>query len=95
MILSTPMPLCLVVLGRYVKSLEFLDVLLGDRPALTPAQVVYQRLTDNPDEMLEHAELLLTTHTLLDYNDSTPLPGLELAACDQARSIIGATQAAE
>jgi hypothetical protein len=45
--------------------------------------------------MLEHAELLLTTHTLLDYNDSTPLPGLELAACDQARSIIGATQAAE
>jgi len=96
LILSTPMTLCLVVVGRHVKSLEFLDVLLGDRPALTPAQVVYQRmLTDNADEMLEHAEQQLTTHTLLDYYDSTLLPGLELAACDQARGIISATQAAD
>ncbi|MGI4977264.1 MAG: AI-2E family transporter, partial [Janthinobacterium lividum] len=33
LILSTPLTLCLVVLGRHVKRLEFFDVLLGDRPA--------------------------------------------------------------
>ena len=38
LILSTPLTLCLVVLGRHVERLEFLDVLLGDRPALTPGR---------------------------------------------------------
>ena len=38
LILSTPLTLCLVVLGRHVKSLEFFDVLLGDRPARTPVE---------------------------------------------------------
>jgi predicted PurR-regulated permease PerM len=41
LILSTPMTLCLVVLGRHVERFEFLDILLGDRAALTP---VAQRL---------------------------------------------------
>jgi len=36
LLLATPLPLCLVVLGRHVRRLEFLDVLLGDRPARTP-----------------------------------------------------------
>ena len=36
LIMSTPLTLCLVVMGRHVKSLEFFDVLLSDRPALTP-----------------------------------------------------------
>ena len=39
-----PLTLCLVVLGRHVERLEFLDVLLGDRPALTPAENLYQRM---------------------------------------------------
>jgi predicted PurR-regulated permease PerM len=44
LILSTPLTLCLVVLGRYVERLEFLDILLGDRPALTPVESFYQRI---------------------------------------------------
>ena len=43
LIISTPLTLCLVVLGRHVDRLEFLDVLLGDRPALTPIENFYQR----------------------------------------------------
>src|SRR5262249_40724639 len=35
LILSTPLSLCLVVLGRHFQSLQFLDVILGDKPALT------------------------------------------------------------
>ena len=38
LVVSTPLTLCLVILGRHVERLEFLDVLFGDRPALTPAE---------------------------------------------------------
>ena len=61
LILSTPLTLCLVVLGRHVKQLEFLNVLFGDRPALTRVENFYQRvLAGDPDEVQEHAEELLT-----------------------------------
>ena len=44
LILATPLTLCLVVLGRHIERLEFLDVVLGDRPALTPVENFYQRV---------------------------------------------------
>ena len=60
LILSTPLTLCLVVLGRHIERLEFLDVLLGDRPALTPVESFYQRmLAGDADEAQDQAELLL------------------------------------
>ena len=60
LLLSTPLTVCLVVLGRHVDKLEFLDVLFGDRPALTPVENFYQRiLADDPEEAEEHAELIL------------------------------------
>ncbi|MFC7554050.1 AI-2E family transporter [Pseudoroseomonas wenyumeiae] len=60
LLLSTPLTLCLVVLGRHIDRLEFLDVILGDRPALTPVENFYQRtLAGDPDEAQEQAELLL------------------------------------
>jgi hypothetical protein len=36
--------MCLVVLGRHVERLKFLEVLLGDRPALSPSESAYQRM---------------------------------------------------
>ena len=44
LILSTPLTVCVVVLGRYVPQLEFLFVLLGDQPVMPPAAQFYQRL---------------------------------------------------
>lgn len=89
LIMSTPLTLCLVVLGRHVKSLEFFDVLLGDRPALTPVESFYQRiLADNPDEALAQAEALLDDRSLSDYYDSVLMEGLKLAVEDQARGTI-------
>ena len=44
LVLSGPLTVCLVVLGRYVPQLAFLDVLLGDQPALAPEVTYYQRL---------------------------------------------------
>ena len=94
LILSTPMTLCLVVLGRHVKSLEFFDVLLGDRPALSAVDSFYQRiLADNPDEALAQAELILADRTLAEYYDGVAMAGLRLAGIDQARGTIDAARA--
>lgn len=96
LIMSTPLTLCLVVMGRHVKSLEFFDVLLGDRPALTPVEGFYQRiLSHNPDEALAQAELLLADRPLLDYYDGVVVEGLKLAAGDEARGSIDHRRAAE
>jgi hypothetical protein len=91
LIMSTPLTLVLVVLGRHVKRLEFLDVLLGDRPPLTPVETFYQRmLTDNSDEAQSQAELLLKERSLSSYYDEVVLKGLQLAAADAQRGRIGA-----
>ena len=42
--MSTPLTLCLAVLARHVDRLQFIDIMLGDQPALTPQQSTYQRM---------------------------------------------------
>jgi hypothetical protein len=96
LILSTPLTLCLVVMGRHVKSLEFFDVLLGDRPALSAVDTFYQRiLADNPNEALANAERLLADRSLLDYYDAVVLPALKLAAADEASGKLRPERAVE
>ena len=93
LILSTPLTLCLVVLGRYVDRLEFLDVLLGDRPALTPVENFYQRmLAGDLDEAEDQAEQLLKERSLSSYYDEVALKGLQLAANDAERGVLGQEQ---
>jgi hypothetical protein len=46
LVLATPLTICLVVLGRHVERLEFLDVMFGDRPALSSSELFYQRMLD-------------------------------------------------
>jgi hypothetical protein len=94
--MSTPLTLCLVVLGRHVKSLEFFDVLLGDRPALSPVETFYQRiLANNSDEALIQAEQFLSERPLIDYYDEVVLEGLKLAAEDEARGTIDRSRAVQ
>jgi hypothetical protein len=89
LVLATPLTLCLVVLGRHVKRLEFLDVLLGDRPALTPVESLYQRLLANdPEEAATHADMLLRERPLSAYYDEVALKALMLAAHDVARGVL-------
>ena len=90
LILSTPFTVILVVLGRHVEHLEFLDVLLGDRAALTPVENFYQRiLAGDPDEARDHAERLLKDRSLIAYYDDVALKGLQLAANDVQRGVLG------
>ncbi len=95
LLLSTPLTLCLVVLGRHFRQFEFLDVLLGDQPALSPVESFYQRmLADDPDEAQEQAESLLREMPLSSYYDEVVLPGLRLVANDVARGVLAPEQTA-
>ncbi|MEJ0047972.1 MAG: AI-2E family transporter [Rhodospirillales bacterium] len=89
LVLATPLTLCLVVLGRHVKRLEFLDVLLGDRPALTPVESLYQRmLANDPEEAATQADVLLRERPLSAYYDEVALKALMLAAHDVRRGVL-------
>jgi predicted PurR-regulated permease PerM len=89
LIISTPLTLCLVVVGRHAERLKFLDVLLGDRPALSPSEGFYQRiLADDTDEVEAQAERYLSGHSLSSYYDDVALKGLALAANDVARETL-------
>jgi predicted PurR-regulated permease PerM len=93
LILATPFTVCLVVLGRHVDSLEFFDVLLGDRPPLTPVENFYQRmLAGDPDEVRDVAEAMLKERSLSSYYDEVALKGLQLAANDFARGVVTPAQ---
>ena len=93
LILSTPLTLILVVMGRHVTRLQFLDVMLGDRPALTPVESFYQRiLAGDADEAEDHAEQLLKDRSLSAYYDDVALKGLQLAANDAQRGALNHEQ---
>lgn len=83
LVLATPLTVCLVVLGRHVESLGFLDTLFGDRPALTPPELFYQRmLARDPGEAAEKAEEFLREQPLSAYYEEVAIPGLLLAQRD-------------
>ena len=83
LVLATPLTVCLVVVGRHVDRLKFLDIMLGDRPPLTPPQLVYQRmLAGDPMEAAEQAQTYLQDASLEDYYDKILLKGLRLAEAD-------------
>ena len=89
LLLSTPLTMCLVVLGRHVKHLEFLAVLLGDQPALAPEQSFYQRvLAGDPDEAAHQAEEFLKDRPLSAYYDQVAIKGLALAQLDVNRGVL-------
>jgi predicted PurR-regulated permease PerM len=83
LVLATPLTVCLVVVGRHVDSLQFLDIMLGDEPPLTPPQLIYQRmLAGDPVEAAEQAQGFLEDGSLEGYYDQILLNGLKLAAAD-------------
>jgi predicted PurR-regulated permease PerM len=89
LLLSTPLTVCLVVLGRHVPQLGFFDVLLGDEPALEPELKFYQRLlARDPDEATELAEEYLEDEPLDKLYDAVVMPALALAEQDRLRGSL-------
>jgi len=80
LLLSTPLTVCLVVIGRYVPHLEFLGILFGDEPALSSAQRFYQRMIAmNAEDAAELTEQLLKDQSVVDVYDDVIIPAMSLA----------------
>jgi predicted PurR-regulated permease PerM len=81
LIISTPLTLCVVVIGRHFEQLSFFDVLLGSRPALRPSETLYQRLlAGDLDEAEEQMEEFAKEHSIVDYYDNVAIETLQLAS---------------
>ena len=89
LILSTPLTVCVVVLGRYVPQLSFLHIALGDEDVLSTDVQLYQRLI-----AMDHAEAsavveqFLKDHPLLDLYEQVMVPALILAEQERHRGIL-------
>jgi predicted PurR-regulated permease PerM len=90
LLLSTPLTVCLGVLGRHIESLEFLGIMIGDEPPLTPAQSFYQRtLSGSTNEAIDELEQCLKQgkHLIACYQDIV-LEALLLASIDRRRGVL-------
>jgi predicted PurR-regulated permease PerM len=101
LVLATPLTVCLAVLGKYFPQMEFINVLMSDRPALEANIRYYQRLlAHDQDEATDVVEHYLTTHPVEEVYDELLMPALtaarearerdELSEADQ-RYIIAVT----
>ena len=89
LLLSTPLTMCFVVLGRHIEGLKFLDVMLGDQPALAMDESLYLRmLADDPDDATQDAEEFLREHSLSAYYDEVAARALMLAQADVNRGVL-------
>jgi predicted PurR-regulated permease PerM len=89
LLLSTPLTVCLGVVGRHIPGLEFLDIMIGDEPPLTPAQSFYQRaLAGDIDEAVDQAEQSLRRRSLSYVYEQVVLKALILAQIDVRRGLL-------
>jgi predicted PurR-regulated permease PerM len=96
LLLSAPLTTCLVVLGRHVPHLEFLDVILGNQPVLAPEETFYQRLlASDPEEAAEQAEEAAKERTLAEFFDEVAVPALRSAQADSDRGVLTANRRIE
>jgi len=93
LILSTPLTVCVVVLGRYVPQLSFLHILLGDEPVLAPEAQIYQRLLAM-DQLEAHTivDQFLKGRPLVELYDLVLIPALSLAEQDRHKGAIDAAR---
>lgn len=86
LVLATPLTVCLLVIGRYVPQLGFLDVLLGSEPVLAPEERFYQRLlSGNVEEAADVAERYVAEKSSNDFYQEVVIPVLRLAEDDRQR----------
>jgi AI-2E family transporter len=89
LLLSTPLTVCLVVMGHYIPSLGFLGVLLGDEPVLSPHVQYYQRLlAADQNEARQILQRYLKEKPLQELYSSVVIPALSLAEQDRHANIL-------
>jgi predicted PurR-regulated permease PerM len=89
LILTTPLTVCLVVMGRHVPRLSFLSVLLSDEEPLTPAEDCYHRLlTVGEQDELEFVEAYLKANSLTALYDSVFIPVIIATETDHRLELL-------
>ena len=89
LVLATPITIVLLVVGRHIEAMQFLEVVLGSTPVLTPDHAFYQRmLANDPVEAAEHAESYAEDGELGKYLTEVAIPGLLLAQHDKTRKVL-------
>jgi predicted PurR-regulated permease PerM len=89
LVLSTPLTVCLAVLGKHVPRLSYLAVLLGDEPPLEDNLVLYHRvLSGDDEEAQEIIDKRLRASPRGQVFDEVIIPALLLAGRDRARNEI-------
>lgn len=93
LVMSTPLTVCLVVLGKHVPQFQFFEVLLGNEPVLDPEMRLYQRLLANdPNEATDQLEELLEERALPEVYGEIAIPALILADRDRQRGVMAEDQ---
>ena len=86
LVLSTPLTVCLLVMGMHVPGLRGLGMLLGSDPPLEPAAQFYQRmLSMESEDMVDLASKFVAEHSLEEFYESVFIPALILAEEDRHR----------
>jgi predicted PurR-regulated permease PerM len=87
--LATPLTVCVVVLGKYVPGLSFVQLLMGDEPDIEPHILLYQRiLAGDKTEAEEIVHSYAKKHSLVEVYDKLLIPVLISAKRDQLQETL-------
>ena len=87
LLLSTPLTVCLLVLGRNLPEFQFLETMLGSTPALDAPTRIYQRLIANDaDEAIEIASAEIEKSSVVSFYDAVGIDVLRLASEEHLRN---------
>ena len=93
LVLSTPLTVCLAVMGRHVPRLEFLGILLSEDQALAPHEEFYHRLLSfSMDSAEEFATKYVEAESLTAFYDNVLIPAIGAVEIDGHRGSITAEQ---
>ena len=96
LLLSTPLTVCLIVIGRQVPRLHYLEVLLGERTGLPPSEHFYQRmLASNPRDARALVDATLNTRSRAGVYDTVLIPALTMIEEARHSEEMTATRAEE
>ncbi len=89
LVVSTPLTVCLLVMGRHVPGLRSLGLVLGSEPALEPSAQFYQRmLSMESEDMLDLASKFVAEHSLEEFYQTVFVPALLLSEEDRHRGAL-------
>lgn len=75
LLLSTPLTVCLVVLGQHITNMNFLTILLSHEKPLTPAEECYHRLLSlDTGATMDVLESYLKNNSIISLYDSVLIP---------------------